>query len=426
MITRIEATRYRCLERVDVDLPSLGVLVGANGAGKSTFLDILSLLGDCLRQRDVSKAFITRQDDRASRCSTLRELIFCGQGNDFILSIEARMPDAVIQKLLPSQGKAVQNDPKRWLTAIRYEIRLELQEERSLVVRNEYLFLFSDVSTPLRGAVRLPGEVSPRNEWRFIIRREYDGDAEFRVETQPRGRTRSIHVDKAILALPRVQFESREDFPAASWMLDLLMDGTLLYHPNLELLKKASPPGLSAGLMPDAANLPWLAMALQRDDEPRYALWVEHVRTALPQIRKIHAQEREEDHHAYFIITYANGHKVTSSGLSEGTLQILAHTILPYLNNLPAIILTEEPENGIHPRAIEAVLQSLSSVYDSQVLVSSHSPVVLAHCKLEQILCSRLEENGAATIITGNKHPRLAKWHGQVDLGALFAAGVLG
>ncbi len=426
MITRIEATRYRCLERVDVDLPSLGVLVGANGAGKSTFLDILGLLGDCLRQRDVSKAFITRQDDRAPRCSDLRELIFCGQGHDFILSIEARLPDAVIRQLLPSQGKSIQNDPKRWLTAIRYEIRLELHEERSLVVRNEYLFLFSEMSTPLRGAVRLPGEVSHRNEWRFIIRREDGCDAEFRAETQKSGRARPVHVDETMLALPRVQFESREDFPAASWLLDLLMEGTLLYHPNLERLKQASPPGLSTKLMPDAANLPWLAMALQKDDESRYALWVEHVRTALPQIREILVREREEDHHAYFVITYTGGHKVTSSGLSEGTLQILAHTILPYLNNLPAIILTEEPENGIHPRAIEAVLQSLSSVYDAQVLVSSHSPVVLAHCKLDQILCSRLEENGAATIITGNKHPRLAQWHGQVDLGALFAAGVLG
>ncbi|MBF0147817.1 MAG: AAA family ATPase [Magnetococcales bacterium] len=426
MITRIEATRYRCLERVAVDLPSFCVLVGANGAGKSTFLDIPGLLGDCLKQRDVATAFITRQDERAPRCSTLRELIFCGQGDDFILAIEARLPDEVIRRLLPSQGAAVQSDPKRWLTGLRYEIRLELFNERWLAVRNEYLFLFSESTTPGRGEARLHGEVSPRREWRFIIRREYGGEAEFRVETQARGRARAAHVDETMLALPRAQFESGEDFPAASWILDLLVGGTLFYHPDLERLKRASPPGLSPGMMADAANLPWLAMGLMREDAPRYALWIEHVRTALPQIREIRVREREEDHHAYFVVTYASGHEVTSSGLSEGTLQILAHTLLPYLNNLPALILTEEPENGIHPRAIEAVLQSLSSVYDAQVLVSSHSPVVLAHCKLDQLLCSRLEENGAATLMAGNRHPRLAQWRGQVDLGALFAAGVLG
>jgi predicted ATPase len=104
----------------------------------------------------------------------------------------------------------------------------------------------------------------------------------------------------------------------------------------------------------------------------------------------------------------------------------LALIILPYLNNLPAIVFLEEPENGIHPRAIEAVLQSLSSAYDSQVLISSHSPVVLANSELSQILCSRLDVNGAATIVAGVDHPQLSEWKGQVDLGALFAAGVLG
>ena len=36
MITRIEATHYRCLERLDADLGEYRVLVGANGAGKTT------------------------------------------------------------------------------------------------------------------------------------------------------------------------------------------------------------------------------------------------------------------------------------------------------------------------------------------------------------------------------------------------------
>ena len=178
-------------------------------------------------------------------------------------------------------------------------------------------------------------------------------------------------------------------------------------------------------IMPNATNLPWLALELKKD-QGRFQLWVDHIRTALPQIESISVREREEDHHAYFVVTYNGGYEVTSSGLSEGTLRILALTILPYLNNLPSLIITEEPENGIHPRAIESVLQSLSSVYDSQVLVSSHSPIVLAQSKLDQILCARLADNGAASVVSGMNHPQLKDWQGQVDLGALFAAGVLG
>jgi hypothetical protein len=36
MITRLEAIRYRCFERLGVDLGGFQVIVGANGAGKTT------------------------------------------------------------------------------------------------------------------------------------------------------------------------------------------------------------------------------------------------------------------------------------------------------------------------------------------------------------------------------------------------------
>ena len=256
------------------------------------------------------------------------------------------------------------------------------------------------------------------------MQRLYD-TTEFRVETLKGAKSRSSKVEPSMLALPRVQFESKGEFPAATWLYDLLTRDCLFYQPDLKALQAASPPGLRDTLMPDAANLPHLVMELQKD-EFRFNLWQDHVKTAIPQIQQIKVKEREEDHHAYFSIVYHGGYTVTSSGLSEGTLRILALTILAYLNNLPGIVFLEEPENGIHPRAIEAVLQSLSSTYDSQLFISTHSPVVLANSKLDQILCSRLEANGAATIIPGNAHPQLKDWKGQVDLGALFAAGVPG
>ena len=424
MITRIEAMRYRCFENIGVDIPKYGVLVGANGAGKTTLLDIPRVFSDCLGQRDITQAFTQRQHDRPPRCTTLKELIFCLKGNEFILSLEVALPEQVVMNLVEGLP-ASQKKERHWLKYGRYEIRLEIFNDRQLQVKNEYLFLFSDHTAPDRTDGRLRGEAAPHRDWRFVIKREYGGEAEFRVETQKGAKSRSSKIEPAMLALPRVQFESKTDFPAASWLYDLLTRDYLFYQPDLTALQAASPPGLQDTLMPDAANLPHLAMHLQKD-EFRFGLWLDHVKSALPQIEQIEVKEREEDHHAYFSITYQGGYTITSSGLSEGTLRILSLTILPYLNNLPGIVFLEEPENGIHPRAIEAVLQSLSSAYDAQLFVSTHSPVVLANSELDQILCSRLEPDGAATIIPGTAHPQLKDWKGQVDLGALFAAGVLG
>ncbi len=111
--------------------------------------------------------------------------------------------------------------------------------------------------------------------------------------------TRVSKIEPAMLFLPRVQFESQADFPAANWFFDLLMQNYLFYQPDLALLQSASPPGLPNLLMSSAANLPQMALMLQQDPL-RFNLWQDHVKTVLPSLERIEIREREEDHHAYF------------------------------------------------------------------------------------------------------------------------------
>jgi predicted ATPase len=412
------------LGNIGVALPQYAVLVGANGAGKSTLLDIPRLVGDCLKAADITTAFNQKQQDRPARCSALRDLVFCNEGDYFNFALEAKLPKDIAVNITKSlEAKAA--DDTCVFKNLRYELRLEIHQEKQIRVKNEYLFLFSDKATPSReNKAFLHGEINPHKDWRFVIKREYGGEAIFRTETKKGSRARSTEIDVSRLALPRVQFESKGDFPAAVWFLELMTRDFLFYQPDLAALQSASPPGLPPIPVSTAANLPHLALELQKNQE-RFALWQEHVKTALPNIERIELKEREEDNHVYFRIFYQEGYEVTSSGLSEGTLRIFALTILPYLSGLPGIVFLEEPENGIHPRAIESVLQSLTSAYNSQLLISSHSPVVLANSKLEQIICVSMDGNGSTAVVAGKDHPLLRDWKGRIDLGSLFATGVL-
>jgi predicted ATP-binding protein involved in virulence len=72
------------------------------------------------------------------------------------------------------------------------------------------------------------------------------------------------------------------------------------------------------------------------------------------------------------------------------------------------------------------MLQSLSSVYDAQVLLASHSPVVLSIVDPDQILCLAKDDEGATDIVSGSDHPALRDWRREPNLSVLFAAGVLG
>ena len=122
------------------------------------------------------------------------------------------------------------------------------------------------------------------------------------------------------------------------WFQNLLREGVVFYQPDWRELRRASPPGQPQRLLPSGRNLAWLALDLQKRQVERFNDWVDHVRATLPQVEALHAVEREEDHHAYLVVGYQGGYQVTSSGLSDGTLRILALTILPYLATLPAVL----------------------------------------------------------------------------------------
>ncbi len=111
--------------------------------------------------------------------------------------------------------------------------------------------------------------------------------------------------------------------------------------------------------------------------------------------------------------------------ISDGTLRLLAQTIIPYLSEKDKIYMIEEPENGLHPLAIECIYQSLSSVYQSQVFLATHSPAILNLARLKEILCFSKTESGSVDVIRGEDHPKLKDWQERVDIASLHAAGVL-
>ncbi len=161
-------------------------------------------------------------------------------------------------------------------------------------------------------------------------------------------------------------------FPVTTWFRNLLTEGVQPFVLNSLLIRKASPPGQGRGFKPDGSNLPWVIEDLNKKDPSRFHDWIAHLQTALPEIESIRTVEREDDRHRYLLIKYNGGLEIPSWMVSDGTLRLLALTLPAYLTELTGIYLIEEPENGIHPRAVETVFQSLSSVYDAHILLTTH------------------------------------------------------
>ncbi len=220
--------------------------------------------------------------------------------------------------------------------------------------------------------------------------------------------------------------EDENRLPITTWFKQTLRDSVQTIMLNSKVMREPSPPGMSQGFRADGSNLPWVVEKLKIKYPDKFNDWIEHLRTAHPTLEGIRTILREEDRHRYIMLKYKNGLEIPSWVVSDGTLRMLALTILAYIPDIEGTLLIEEPENGIHPKDIDTIFQSLSSVYNAQVLIATHSPIILGLAKLKDILCFGKTEEGAVDIVSGVEHPHLKNWKGEISLDVLFASGVLG
>ena len=150
-----------------------------------------------------------------------------------------------------------------------------------------------------------------------------------------------------------------------------------------------------------------------------------HIQSALDGFKSMRVIRREDDGHKYLMVKYHNGLEVPSWKVSDGTLRLLALTMLAYLPDADGLYLVEEPENGIHPGVLEELYNSLSCVYGAQVLLASHSPLFVTVADVEKLFCFGKTAQGVIDVISGQSHPHLRDWQHETDLGTFFASGVL-
>ena len=418
MIRVIEALRYRCLRYVRQEMDPFQVLVGPNASGKSTFLDVVAFLGDLLREGLVQAV--------RSRSPNLSNLVWMEEGSQFEVAVELDIP--------AEQGSRL---PPNGYVRARYEVAVGLDSKGELSILGETLWLsggqelaeppqrelFPHPQEPPEMIVLPERRKTPPGWKKTVTKKAESGNDYFFSETTGWQNPFRLGPQRPALAnLP----EDEDRFPVSIWVKRLLMEGVQRLVLNSEAMRRPAPPGSPTKFQPDGSNLAWAIESLSRRDPQGFERWIAHVRTALPDLKTVETIEREEDKHRYLRVTYQTGLKAPSWTVSDGTLRLLALTLIAYLREPGRIYLIEEPENGIHPRAVETVFQSLSSAYESQILCASHSPVILSLAEPDQVLCFGRTPEGATDVVRGSEHPNLRDWKRGTDLGTLFASGVLG
>ena len=306
-----------------------------------------------------------------------------------------------------------------------------IKEEKVVIFNNKILENRTIVATLFPDDSKEMGLILnkffPPKGYRQTVKKNLNNKASYSDEisiSRGKGWVQSIEFEEDSCAFSYL-YGKKESFAVTRWFFKLLTDNVQSFVLDSLELRKASPPKYAASFQLDGTNLPWNVRNLKQTNPKKFKSWVEHVQTAIKGLQDIDAISREDDKHCYLKLSFEGGIKIPSWLVSDGTLRLMAFTILAYLPNLQKTFLIEEPENGIHPKNMEIVFESLSNVKNSQVFLATHSPAIISLLALESLLCFSKTSNGVTDILRGDAHPQLIKWKGEVSLDILHAGGVL-
>jgi ABC-type uncharacterized transport system ATPase subunit len=199
---------------------------------------------------------------------------------------------------------------------------------------------------------------------------------------------------EVVVAASRYQARSGR-FPE---VVERALDGTQLLRLDPDFLR--APHALIADGQPlrftdqRGTGLPALFDALLVRDLPAYVTLNEQLTSLFPSVRAIQLMNPTPGTKAMGV-RLVDGTVVQADLMSEGLLYYLAYAVLPYLDPT-ALLLIEEPENGLHPARIAEVMRVLRAISEkTQVILATHSPLVINELQPEEVtVVTRSAEHG--------------------------------
>lgn len=175
-------------------------------------------------------------------------------------------------------------------------------------------------------------------------------------------------------------------------------------------------------------NFAALVKSIINDPQGRDAFltWLRHLRPAeVDDVKILEGAVREP------LFCLLEGQKAFPAPvLSDGTLRFAAITAALFQPDMPGIMTIEEIENGIHAsrlRLLVELLRSQAGMAQTQLFVTTHSPVVLAWLKREELkhtfYCKRDAETGESKILPVTSIPHFEEIIEKQSISDLFSEG---
>ncbi|MCM1041550.1 MAG: AAA family ATPase [Bacteroides sp.] len=180
-------------------------------------------------------------------------------------------------------------------------------------------------------------------------------------------------------------------------------------------------------LQSEANNLASFLYYLKNNYNGAYKKIVDYTRSVIPQFQDFYLEPENNYISLKWTDTSANDYVFSSNQLSDGSIRFiaLATLLLQPKETIPHVILIDEPELGLHPYAIDQLVEMIKDASKrAQIVVSSQSPALLDGFDLNDITV--IEHNGASSVARKLDSDEYTEWLKEYLPSELWNKNVLG
>ena len=115
---------------------------------------------------------------------------------------------------------------------------------------------------------------------------------------------------------------------------------------------------------------------------------------------------------------------IPATEMSEGTLLATALLTLLHAENPPNLLLMDDIDKDLHPRAIASLVEILKGIMEQrpelQIIATTHSPYLLDQIPVEAVICMHVADDGFARAKPLTDHPEYPRWKGVMTAGEFW------
>jgi energy-coupling factor transporter ATP-binding protein EcfA2 len=166
----------------------------------------------------------------------------------------------------------------------------------------------------------------------------------------------------------------------------------------------------------DGEGLSSILAGLQLEQAGNFNKIVEQLKIVVPGVKNVRLKQALVGEIVGFELRFdmKGAEDIPAWAVSEGTLLTLGLLTLLGLPDAPRLVLIDELEHGLHPKALKDLVLQLRRLQEEnpelQIVATSHSPYLLDHFKAEEILLTSLDDEGYAAVKPLTDHPEYERW----------------